>query len=211
MTIQELISLERIYNQDKNIISRDKYLESRGLSPDSRFQFCHLLPSINLRDQLLIFGKNVNGQNNIVESRSMHDGKYNKLYTSEISIPIWNIENYQGQSHIIITESAIDAESVNQSLTSEDKESIIALSTYRSSMVMSQFYFLMVLFFSKNLYTMFDNDKGGVENTKRILHLASSRFKKDMGIIEIDGEDVNRVLTTKGKIKLIESIKQQLL
>lgn len=208
MTKDELISLPRIYNQPDNKIKAIEYLESRGLPYDERFQFCHYIPNLDLRNQLIIIGKSYGGKNNIVESRGLGTGVYSKLYQSSKSIPIWNLENYTGQKNIILTESAIDSKSI-EILELEDT---LVISTYRASFSASQYYYLLSLFMSNNIYVAFDQDKSGIENATKLINQAYRHFKKNIFMLEIlGGKDSNEVLKKKGKDNLRKQILSQIL
>lgn len=195
-----------MYNKEENVLKAHSYLQSRGLEYDDRFKFCPFIPIANVREAMLIFGKDINGSINIVEARNESKG-YSKLYQSIKSIPIWNIEKFDHQQHIILTEGAIEAESINQ-LNIPD---VLAISSYKASFSMSQLYLTIAMSVNSRLYTAFNQDRAGVENTQKMIKLCQKKFDKIIDIIEIPCNDLNNVLVKHGKLKLRETICSQLL
>jgi hypothetical protein len=61
------------------------------------------------------------------------------------------------------------------------------------------------------MYTAFNQDRAGVENTQRMIRMCEKKFNKSVDIIEIPRNDINQVLIKDGKLKLREVICQQLI
>jgi 5S rRNA maturation endonuclease (ribonuclease M5) len=117
------------------------------------------------------------------------------------------MEKYTGQKNIIITEAVLDAESI-QLL---DVEDTLAISTYRASYSISQFYYIMAVFPNTNIFVCYDQDRAGIENAKKLIDSSSRLFNKQVHMIELSAKDPNKVLTSKGVNSLKKEILDQLL
>ena len=146
------------------------------------------------------------GNTNIVEARNEAHG-YSKLYQSTRSIPLWGIDHFNQQKHIILTEGAFEAESINQ-LQIPD---VLAVSSYKASFSMAQLYLMVAISVKSRMYTAFNQDRAGIENTQRMIRMCEKKFSKAIDIIEIIRNDLNSVLVRDGKIKLRELVCQQLI
>lgn len=202
----EIDGLKRVYDKEENIEKARSYLQSRGLEYDDRFKFCPFVPIANVRDAILVFGKDVYGNTNIVEARNEAHG-YSKLYQSTRSIPLWGIDHFNQQKHIILTEGAFEAESINQ-LQIPD---VLAVSSYKASFSIAQLYLMMAISVKSRMYTAFNQDRAGIENTQRMIRMCEKKFSKAVDVIETPETDINRTLVKRGKSKLKEVIHSQLI
>jgi hypothetical protein len=129
------------------------------------------------------------------------------LYQSTRSIPLWGIEQFNQQKHVILTEGAFEAESINQLQVPD----VLAVSSYKASFSMAQLYLMVAISIKSRMYTAFNQDRAGVENTQRMIRMCEKKFNKSVDIIEIPRNDINQVLIKDGKLKLREVICQQLI
>jgi len=165
-----------------------EYLDTRNLELVSDMYYCNgILYRDVLYSGLFIVTYSTQGTVALIENRSL-GGVYTKIHQSEYTIPLWNINRIKDKKVIVITEAVIDAESINQILTSED---VIAISTFRASFTLAQFHFLMFLTSNTKLITAFDNDEAGVKATGRFESMAKEKYGVDVEHLSYPYNDIN--------------------
>ena len=153
---------------------------------------------------LFIVTYSLSGEVSLIENRSL-GGVYNKMYQAENTVPLWHVNEIREKKVIVITEAVIDAESINQVLTSED---VIAISTFRASFTLAQFHLLMFMTPNIKIITAFDNDEAGIKATERFENMAKEKYSRDVEHLSYPYNDINQYKCKSKRFKI--SINQSL-
>lgn len=181
------------------------YLKTRGLIPFPGFYYVPILEYNGkvIRESVCMVSYNLMNEVSLIETRSTVSNSYDKLYVDKKSIPIWNIDKISSSHTVIITESIIDAETINQNI---NIDGVIAISTYRASFTLAQFHFIIAMCMDKNVIMAYDNDEAGDTNEVRFVNYAKNKYGKEINRLSYPYKDINEFyLTTTRSIKLLKS------
>jgi len=190
MNISLIKKAYRLSQKHKKIVNT--YLKSRGLK-NSKIKPIGYLPYFEMNnfkivDSILIPILDIEANIMGFETRSLKtDAKvrYNKVFTDEeLFIPQYGLRNPNFTSeYVILTEGAFDTETLIQL-------GYNSVSGLRASMPSALLHFLAV-FFDKIIIAL-DNDKSGINNTRRIIQFYSRYYPDlDIEVLEYKGKDIN--------------------
>lgn len=173
-----------IKENDKEALK--EYLEGRSIHnvPEDFFWCKGVYSKGHQYSGLFVVVKDTYGN---IQQISNRNNKWSIVYTTECSIPIWREKDIHKSDTIIITESAIDAESVRDLLP----ENISIVSTMSASFKLSQFHYLIYLAYNKHIVLAFDNDNGGQSSTERFIKMAKDKYGKEIHTLSYAYKDLN--------------------
>ena len=149
-----------------------KYLTSRCInSVDGLFWCDNVMHNNIIYNGMFSIVTNTRGYVSLIENRSL-SGDYSKIYQDSNSVPLWGVNNIIQNNVIIVTESILDAESINDLKIND----VWATSTFKSSFSLAQFHFLSFLTHNKKVILAFDNDDSGVNASNRYIDMSKNKY-----------------------------------
>ena len=148
----------RAMNTQENINIAIEYVtKKRGISFNPKtYGYVDLFPiseSEYITKSLVILTRDLDDTVTQIEVRNLSEKSYNKIYTDYNRIPINNISNAFDSDNIVVTESVIEADSINTHISN-----LCAISMNSASIKKSQLYMLASISKGKRLYIALNND-----------------------------------------------------
>ena len=188
-----------ITNRPENVALAKEYINKERKLPcnPKSFGYVDMLPiddTTYINKALMIFTRDITGEITQIVSRNIMIKHYDKLWTDRNAIPIYNMQNVIHHNTIIITESVIEAETINYTI-----KGVCAISVNSASVKRSQLYLIASIMKGKRLFIALNNDGAGIENAKRIKSFMMDNFMIPSHFIDYPFNDLNKFYTTKGK------------
>ena len=174
-----------------------EYLNSRKLQPfeGSYFFSSPIIINNNFVTGLVVETLNLDKVNpKVIRIDARSKDGWNIIYSDPDSIPIFNANRLMHSiDKVIITESALDAESFNQY---SKLNNTLAVAFNRASFTLAQFHYLIYLsfYFDFEIYLAFDNDEAGKQATDRFIKKAYKDYKLKVKAISYPYKDFNDFL-----------------
>lgn len=199
-----------VTSRPENMVLAKKYVNKERRLPcnPKSFGYVDMLPvddTTYINKALIIFTRDITGEITQIESRNIMIKHYDKLWTDRNSIPIYNIQNTIYYDTIVITESVIEAETINYAI-----DNVCAISVNSASVKRSQLYLIASIMKGKKLFIALNNDSAGIENAKRIKRFMLDNFMIQSHFIDYPFNDLNKFYTTKGKKFFTSHIKREI-
>ena len=186
-----------------------EYLNSRGLENTFGARYIsHCDVEINdttfLKSAIIIPVYNVLGELIGLETRNTVNKQYFKLFADTSDIPLFGVERYYKEEAIIVTESAICAESINQA-----NLPIKAVSTMTSDVRALVMLYLAAIY--KKIYWAFDNDDSGKRATEEVTNFFQLFFPNvEQDTLMFPYKDPNEFLDKEGRSTFHKHLLKQL-
>lgn len=205
------MSLSDLYTKSVSDSSRElalSFLSKRGINSLSQdigyIRMYGLDADVVINDSLLFYCFSLTGDLSQIETRSVSEKHFDKLYRNFDFVPVWNLMSVLNCHTVILTESVIDAESFNQF----NVEGVAAISCMTASLNISQKIYLNFLLRSKRVFVAFDRDSIGVDRCESFIKFSKDRFNNDFRILDYLYKDLNDFLVNKPSIFLSYIMKQ---
>ena len=179
--------LEKVYvHHDHKFLL--EYLESRCIGYTQGLYYVkNMMYENSVLNGVIVEISSVDGGVSAIEYRSSMSGKWSKLYQNPDYVPIWGVSEALDADTIVITESVIDSESINQL----NIDGVASISFLKSSFSLAQFHYSMFLFGEKNILTAFDNDESGNRSHDRFEYMANRDYGVTIGKLKYPYKDIN--------------------
>lgn len=199
-TLQNLVEASQ-----QNLDKAEEYLATRKLSLFKGVGFVDLFVEgdLTVSNSLIIASTTPKGVLTLVEGRNLSTGVYSKFTLDDLErIPAHNLNSLEDTR--IITESVLDAESIEQHTGYESS------STLRASMG-SRNYHLIAACTRKHVVFALDNDGAGQQTTKQASAFFAEHYPElSFNVLDFPTNDINQFLCKKGRSVFTRRIKSQL-
>jgi len=153
------------------------YLQGRGLEvfPNTRY-----LDIYEYNDRIYSQAFFVDWEvapNTIARTQIRDKDGWHNLIVNTVNNQIYNLMDTYFKPIIFFTESVFDAQSIIQSIDSKYKDIATAIAFGTASVYSNQLLFAKYQFKNKKIITAMDNDKAGIEATKRIIKSLDNNSK----------------------------------
>ena len=180
----------------KNLERAEEYLATRGLRLFSDVGYVNLFQFGEkiLSGCLVFFIRDVIGNFVGVDTRSIQEKSFDSVWQDSNSIPLYGIGRVFGAKMVFLTESVLDAESLNQL----GIEGACSVSLRTSSLNLAKAYYLGALLSEKDVYMAFDNDESGVKGAQAYQDFFRDKFGKQVSFLDFPYKDINSFLVKRG-------------
>ncbi len=193
MGIERTVLEQLVAESQKHLDKAEAYLQTRKLNLFEGVGFIDLFieGDLQVTNSLIMASRTPKGALTLVEARSLTTGVYSKHVVGNLEhIPAHNLNTLEETR--IITESVLDAESIQQHTGYQ------ASSTLRASQGARNFH-LIAACTSKHIVYALDQDGAGQTTTKSAASFFNQYYPElTFDVLDFPGNDINQFLCTKG-------------
>lgn len=188
--------LWRVSQCSQGLSKAEEYLKTRGLNlfPDVGYVNLFSFGEKIISSSIVFFIRDCIGEFVGVETRSVFEKAYDTVWVDPDAIPLFGLSRLFYSTGVVLTESVMDAESINQLRMS----GLCGLSVRGASMNLAKAYFLGVLLKDKDVYMAFDNDESGVKGAQGYQKFFMDKYGKQVMFLDFPGKDVNSFFLKRG-------------